>query len=131
MAFKLEHVHVKTRDPKATARFYTDALGATLLEAKDGGKQFRLDLHGLALNVTNHIETQRRDQRYGLEHFAIQTDDLDGTMAKLKALGGRVLEQFDSEGPSLEGGRVCFIEGPEGVQFELIEVKSLARDPNL
>lgn len=131
MAFKLEHVHVKTRDPKATARFYTEALGATLVEAKDGGQHFRLDLHGLALNVTDHIGTQQRDQRYGLEHFAIQTDDLDGTVARLEAQGGRVLEEFASSVPAHDGGRVCFIEGPEGVQFELIEVKSLARDPNL
>ncbi len=124
MAFKLEHVHVKTRDPQATARFYIEALGAKLIEAKEG--HFRLDLHGVALNVTDHIATQRRDQRYGLEHFAIQTDDLDGTVARLKSLGGRILEEFSSEVPAHEGGRVCFVEGPEGVQFEVIEVKTLA-----
>ncbi len=124
MAFKLEHVHVKTADPQGTARFYMEALGATLVEAKEG--HFRLDLHGLALNVTDHIAMQRRDQRYGLEHFAIQTDDLDGTLARLQSLGGRILESFASSVPAHEGGRVCFVEGPEGVQFEVIEVKTLA-----
>ncbi len=126
MAFKLEHLHVKTRDPQATARFYMEALGAKLIEATHGESHFRLDLHGLTLNVTNHIEEQRREQRYGLEHFALQTDDLDGTVAKLKALGARVLEEWVSPVPDKEHARVCFLEGPEGVQLELIEVKTLA-----
>ena len=29
MAFKLEHIHLKTREPHQTARFYIDNLGAT------------------------------------------------------------------------------------------------------
>lgn len=130
MAFKLEHVHVKTRDPQATARFYIEALGAELIEVKEAGRHFRLNLHGLTLNVTDHIQTQRRNQRYGLEHFAVQTDDLEGTVARLEAVGGRVLERFDSPVPAHEGGRVCFVEGPEGVQLELVEVKNLARGSN-
>ena len=31
MAFGIHHVHLKTRDPKQTMRFYVDNLGATLL----------------------------------------------------------------------------------------------------
>ena len=126
MAFKLEHVHVKTRDPRKTARFYMEALGGTLIEATHEDTRFRVDLHGLTLNITDHIEYQTREQRYGLEHFAVQTDDFDATVAKLKARGAKVLEQMVSPIPAHEGGRICFLEGPEGVQLELIEVKSSA-----
>jgi catechol 2,3-dioxygenase-like lactoylglutathione lyase family enzyme len=32
MAFKLNHVHLKTPDPQKTAQFYVDTLGAKILE---------------------------------------------------------------------------------------------------
>ena len=31
MALRINHVHVKTRDPKKTTQFYIDNLGATLV----------------------------------------------------------------------------------------------------
>ena len=61
MAFSLNHVHLKTPDPKATADWYVQNLGATVTaETPNGG--FRLDLHGLPLNVTDHIATQTHPQ---------------------------------------------------------------------
>ena len=127
MAFKLEHVHVKTKDPQSTAKFYMEALGATLIDATHENTRFRVNLHGLTLNISDHIEYQTRQQRYGLEHFAVQTDDLDGTVAKLKAKGARVLEEMISPIPAHKGTRICFLEGPEGVQLELIEVKNISQ----
>ena len=42
MAFKLNHVHLKSPDPKETADFYVNNLGATVVaETANGG--FRLD----------------------------------------------------------------------------------------
>ncbi|HAI07798.1 MAG TPA: hypothetical protein DCM17_00590 [Dehalococcoidia bacterium] len=32
MAFKLNHVHLKTPDPQKTAQFYVNTLGANILE---------------------------------------------------------------------------------------------------
>ncbi len=121
MAFKLEHVHLKTRDPRAAARFYIDALGATLIEATHGDTRFRVDLHGVTINISDHIEYQTREQRYGLEHFALCTDDLEGALADLKSRGARLMEQMASPIPAHAGKRICFLEGPEGVQLELIE----------
>ena len=63
MAFKLNHVHLKSPDPKETADFYVNNLGATVVaETANGG--FRLDLHGLPLNVTGMIDSQTHDQVY-------------------------------------------------------------------
>ena len=126
MAFRLEHVHVKTKDPQRTARFYIEALGATLIESTDDNTRFRVDLHGVTLNITDHISYQTREQHYGLEHFAVETDDFDGTLARLKATGAKVLEEMVSPIPAHKGARVCFLDGPEGVQVELIEAKSPA-----
>jgi catechol 2,3-dioxygenase-like lactoylglutathione lyase family enzyme len=118
MTFKLNHVHLKTKDPERTAKFYVDTLGATIVgRAGTGG--YRLDLHGLALNVTRFLETQTREQKYGMEHIAIDTDELDALVAKLQAQGINILEETVVSG----GRRVCFFEGPDGVQLEFIEMK--------
>jgi len=117
MAFKLNHVHLKTPDPQKTAKFYVDILGAKIVsQSANGG--FRLDLHGLPLNVTKHIEGQTHPQNYGIEHIAIDTDDLPGTVAQLKSSGARILEETTVGG----GRKVCFFEGPEGVCLEVLEI---------
>ncbi len=118
MAFKLNHVHLKTQDPQQTAKFYVENLGATIV-SEIGTRGVRLNLHGLTLNITTLIQDQTRQQVYGMEHFALDTDDLDSVVAKLKANGARVLEQMVGG----NGRRICFLEGPDGVQLEIIEMK--------
>jgi catechol 2,3-dioxygenase-like lactoylglutathione lyase family enzyme len=119
MSLKLNHVHLKTADPHQTAKFYVDTLGATIL-SEIGTRGYRLNLHGLTLNVTTIVEDQSRQQVYGMEHFALDTDDLDDTVARLKTNGARVLEEMVSG----NGRRICFLEGPDGVQLEIIETKA-------
>jgi catechol 2,3-dioxygenase-like lactoylglutathione lyase family enzyme len=116
MTFGTHHVHVKTRDPKQTTQFYVDNLGATLI-ADMGARGYRVNLHGLQLNITGLIDTQRREQHYGLEHIAVDTDDYSGTLAQFRAKGVRILEEL----PPNNGRRVCFLEAPDGVQIEVIE----------
>ena len=117
MTLKLNHLHLKTTDPEKTANFYVETLGAKITgELPNGG--YRLDLHGLALNVSKFLE-QKRKQIYGMEHLAIDTDELDALVEKLKAQGINILEETVVSG----GRRVCFFEGPDGVQLEFIEMK--------
>ena len=118
MTFKMNHVHLKTRDPDKTAQFYVDTLGAKIV-SKNATGGYRLDLHGLSLNVSKFLENQTREQKYGMEHIAIDTDELDNLVEKLKAQGIHILEQTVVSG----GRRVCFFEGPDGVQLEFIEMK--------
>lgn len=115
MAFYLNHVHLKTRDPAATIRFYMENFGATLKTKTDTG--FNLDLHGLQLNVTDLNAAQKHEQHYGIEHIAVNTDDYPGTLARLREQGVRILEELPRE----VGRRVCFVEAPDGAQMEVIE----------
>lgn len=118
MALKLNHIHLKSPDPIATAQFYIDTLGAIKVEdIRDIG--VRLNLHGLTLNITTHIASQTREQKYGMEHIAIDADDIEGMIADLKKNGAKILEET-----SISGDRkVVFFEGPDGVQLEFIENK--------
>ncbi len=119
MTLKLNHLHLKTPDPEKTARFYVDVLGATMVHCSASGT-YRLDLHGLALNVSRFLPEQKRRQIYGMEHIAVDTDELDALVDKLKLQGIPILEETTVSG----GRRVCFFEGPEGVQLEFIEMKA-------
>ena len=118
MALTLNHVHLKSKDPQQAAKFYVENLGATIV-SEIGNRGYRLDLHGLTVKLTTHVEDQTRQQLYGMEHFALNTDDMDGTVAKLTANGACVLEQMVSG----NGRRICFLEGPDGVQLEIIEMQ--------
>src|SRR3972149_4613753 len=103
MAFKINHLHLKTPDPRKTAQWYVENLGATIVSEAGGPAgdvSYRLNLHGVPLNVTGFVEGQRLEQHYGLEHLAVDTDDLPGTGAKLKESGVRLLGER-----SLRGGR--------------------------
>ena len=118
MGFTVNHVHLKTRDPAATARFYVENFGATI-KSDTPGRGLQLDLHGLQLNVTTLNAAQNHEQHYGIEHLAVNTDDYPGTLAALKANGVTVLEELP---PNPENGRrVCFLQAPDGAQVEVIE----------
>ena len=116
MAYEIQHVHLKTRDPKATMQFYVDNFGATLL-AEIPGRGYRVSLSGLQLNITTLIEAQKHEQHYGIEHIAVETDDYSGTLARLRQNGVKILEELS---PTPER-RVCFLEAPDGAQMEVIE----------
>lgn len=118
MACKLNHLHLKSPDPAKTAKFYVDNLGATIVSETAGGQGFRLDLNGLPLNVTGMIDSQTDEQVFGIEHIAIDTDDIEATIVSLKAGGAKILEETKVG----NGRKVCFFEGPEGVCLEVLEM---------
>ena len=116
MGLTVQHVHLKTREPALTVRYYIENFGATL-KGEIPGRGFQLDLHGLQLNITGLIASQNHEQHYGIEHLAVETSDYSGTLAQLRQNGVRVLEEL----PPNNGKRVCFVEAPDGAQMEVIE----------
>ena len=121
MAFKMNHLHLKTPDPEKTSQWYIDNLGATIVDKvgpADNPIGYRMDLHGLPLNVTKYVPGQVLEQHYGMEHVAIDTDEMAAVVEKLKGSGARILE----ERTLADGRKVCFFEGPEGVRLEIIEL---------
>ncbi|HKS89996.1 MAG TPA: VOC family protein [Stellaceae bacterium] len=116
MAMQIGHVHIKTNDdPKKVAQFYIDNFGATVKQ-EIPGRGCQLDLAGLQLNITTIIAAQQHAQHTGIEHIAVQTDDYAGAIAKLKGNGAKILEELFNN-----GRHVCWVEGPDGAQMELIE----------
>jgi lactoylglutathione lyase len=122
MAFRINHLHLKSPEPRKTVDWYVSHVGAKILSergAPNGRMTYRLDLHGVPLNVTEFLEEQKLDQFYGLEHVAIDTDDFASEVAKIKAAGIKILE----ERVLPDGRKVCFFEGPQGVRLEFLEMR--------
>lgn len=116
MSFAVNHVHLKTTDPVATAKFYVENFGATI-KSEIPGRGIQVDLHGLQLNITTKIASQNHEQNYGIEHIALNTQDFTGTLSALKANGVKILEEMIGG----SGHRVCFLQAPDGAQMEIIE----------
>lgn len=122
MAFKINHLHLKSPEPRKTVDWYVKHVGAKIVSERktpNGRTTFRLDLHGVPLNVTGFLEEQELAQFYGLEHVAIDTDDFAAEVAKIKAAGIKILE----ERVLPDGRKVCFFEGPQGVRLEFLEMR--------
>ncbi len=122
MAFKVNHLHLKSPEPQKTVDWYVKHVGAKIVSERtgpNGRRTYRLDLHGVPLNITEFLEEQKLAQFYGLEHVAIDTDDFAAEVAKIKAAGINILE----ERVLPDGRKVCFFEGPQGVRLEFLEMR--------
>ncbi len=122
MGFRINHLHLKSPDTQKTVDFYVKYCGATIKSERtlpNGRKTFRVNLHGVELNVTDFLEEQKLSQFYGLEHVAIDAENFAGEVAKIKAAGIKILE----ERVLPDGRHVCFFEGPEGVRLEFLEIR--------
>ena len=116
MAFKLNHIHLKTPDPDATVKWYVDNLAAKVV-SHNPAKGYKVDLHGLRLNISGPDDGHLHKQVYGFEHIAIDTDDMSGAIATLKANGVKILGETTGRG----GHKICTLEGPQGVILEVCE----------
>lgn len=128
VTFTWEHVHLRSPDPEATARWYQEMLGAEVIRTPQADGTTRIDLMlggSQPVFITpSRTETPARpapDAPYfGLEHFGLTVPDLDEATAELKAKGVR----FQLEPTAMRPGlRIAFIRGPENVSIELLERK--------
>ena len=114
-------VFLKSKDPKALARWYRDVLGIQL--EPWGGAMLSYDAPGhppvVAWNVfpetTDYMAPSTRE--FMLD-FAV--DDLDAYLARLKAKGVAVLKREDGGST----GQFAWILDPDGTKIELWQPKA-------
>jgi lactoylglutathione lyase len=124
-AYRLDHVHLNSRDPQRAAQYYRDMFGAQIVESiqLDGQPRFDVDLGGLMIFIAtagpNAKEWPSADG-VGIAHFGLRVDDLDLAVAELKAAGATfAVEPYVSTRKA--GLRVAFVQAPENVLIELVE----------
>ncbi len=139
MAIKrVNHVAVVVADLDDALQVYRDALGMELAQVEtiveQDVKVGFLPSGGTELELLQPLHAEsgigqflaRRGE--GMHHICLEVDDLDATLADLKAKGTRLIDETPKEGAH---GKVAFIhpKGAHGVLIELLEVARREEGP--
>ncbi|MXP62085.1 VOC family protein [Roseomonas sp. M0104] len=121
--FKSDHIHLRSPDPEAAARFYAEVLEASEVTRMKNGEALRIvmDLGGLPLfieQVPSGTMAAPPPPFIGIEHVGLAVTGFDDIIAELKGKGVRFLGEPSSPRPGI---KIAFIEGPDGVRIELLE----------
>jgi catechol 2,3-dioxygenase-like lactoylglutathione lyase family enzyme len=133
MAYRINHIHLKSPDPRKTAEWYVRAFNFSIVndEVRVFGDRFvRCMSEGgvMAVNISGARsgETLGRGDasaHHGLEHFGFDSEDVEADIARLQGLGAVLLE-----GPTQvpNGPRIAFLRGPDDTRLELVERRKIA-----
>lgn len=122
MVKRLLHTRYRVHDLEKTVSFYKDVLGLQELRRQTSGRGSQL-VFFKAPGSEEEIEICKFDQSGpvvvgpDLTHLAFEVEELDEFAQHADAKGYPL-----SDGPhSTNGGRIAFIDAPEGYEIELIE----------
>ncbi len=90
--FRIDHVHLRSPDPEAAARFYVEMLGARQVSQAQAGGALRVvvELGGLPLfieQVESGTPLPPKPPFIGMEHIGLAVDDLETAAATLRSRG--------------------------------------------
>ena len=128
--YRYDHVHLRSPDPEAAARFFETMFGAEVVRGTYAAGTFypgqprvyvRLGGQTVLIAPPHHDEPTGAEPRFpyfGLEHIGLTVDDIDAAVADLRAKGADI-----AVGPMeySTGTRLAFIRGPEGVMVEIVQ----------
>jgi lactoylglutathione lyase len=130
--YRYDHVHLRSPDPEAAARFFQTMFDAEVLRGTyaegtfyPGQPRVFVKLGGQTVLIApaHHDEPTDDAPRfpyYGLEHIGLTVDDIDVAVADLRAKGAEIaVEPMDYSA----GTRLAFIRGPDGVMIEIVQRK--------
>jgi lactoylglutathione lyase len=122
--FTYDHIHLRSPDPEATARYYETMFGAEVLRSTQQGKpRIDLKLGGADIFIApvapdGGANPPPVTPYQGLDHFGLSVSGIDAIVAELKAKGA----VFTKEPTTIRPGvRIAFLRGPEGVSIELLD----------
>ena len=122
--FTYDHIHLRSPDPEATAKYYERMFGAEVLRTMQQGKP-RIDLKLGGANIFiapvapgEGVNPPPTTPYQGLDHFGLTVSNIDAVVAELKAKGAEFTREPTTVRP---GVRVAFLRGPEGVSIELLD----------
>ncbi len=123
-----DHIHLKSPDPEATAKYYEYMFGAEILRLNysDGEPRIGISFGGVLLYISNTRgqpagESPSERPFMGMEHIGFLVDDVDAIAAELRDKGAVITQEPHSPKP---GVRNVYILGPENVHIELINRNS-------
>jgi len=124
--FRWDHIHLRSSDPEATARYYVDVFGATPVNKVEvsGAVRVIVSLAGLNLfieQVPPDTAAPPQPPHLGLEHIGLAVTNIDAVCSELKARGAEFVVEPHSP---RSGVTLAFVRAPENVHIELLERSS-------
>ena len=122
--FTFHHIHLRSPDPEATARYFERMFEAELIRSTQQGKpRIDMKLGGASIFIApveagDGVAAPPVTPYQGLDHFGLHVTGIDALAAELKAKGAEFTMQPTTIRP---GVRICFIRGPQGVSIELVD----------
>ena len=88
---RIKHIAIRTHDIEKTAGFYKQAFGLEQVGAGQNGIYLTDGYLNIAiLNFRPAMEGE--SMKLGVDHVGFHVDDVEATVAKIRALGGKALE---------------------------------------
>ena len=127
MKLSHDHLHCVHKDVEAAVNFYKTIFGAVETGRIDrgGAPQITLNIQGADIIIRGRRDnedpanTPLEWPRYGIDHFAFRVEEnLQAALNDIKERGGIILAEGD-----VKELIFAYIQGPEGVVIELLELK--------
>jgi lactoylglutathione lyase len=122
--FSYDHIHLRSPDAEATARWYEKMFGAEIIRSvqSDGRERIDLNLGGLTVFIAkadpDKVGAPPEPPFQGLEHLGLAVHPIDEAVAELKKKGAEITREPTTIRP---GVRIAFIRGPQNVHIELLD----------
>ena len=123
--YSYDHIHLRTRDPMATAQYYQRMFDAKIIESiqSDGKPRIDLDINGLTVFIAPvpadaDIPSAPTEPYIGLDHLGLRVDNIDAAYTELTQRGAVFTVAPRTIRP---GVRIAFVQGPDNVRVELLE----------
>jgi catechol 2,3-dioxygenase-like lactoylglutathione lyase family enzyme len=89
---RIKHIAIRTHDVEKTAEFYKSAFGHEQVGLGQSGIYLTDGYLNIAiLSMRGVVEGET--MKLGVDHVGFQVDDVDATVAKIRELGGKALNQ--------------------------------------
>jgi catechol 2,3-dioxygenase-like lactoylglutathione lyase family enzyme len=119
-----DHIHIISEDPHTAAAWYADKLGGEIIKSDEvyGAPQIYVAFAGAAIIVrgrrAGEDPKKKPHLQWGIDHFGFQVgEDFDGFCDGLRKKGVTFTLEPKDFNPTT---RIAFIEGPDGVNIELV-----------
>jgi catechol 2,3-dioxygenase-like lactoylglutathione lyase family enzyme len=134
-AFKFDHVHIISKDPEASANWYVEVFGATIIAntTARGAPQIFVDLGGMTILIRGqrpgeapaaprpirHYADFSSHDGWGTDHFGfLYQGDLETFCNELRAKGVTFPVELKK---GVNGSLLCYVAAPDGVSIELMQ----------
>jgi lactoylglutathione lyase len=133
--FKFDHVHIISKEPEATAKWYVEMFGATIAAntIARGAPQIFVELGGMTILIRGRRPGEDPDaarpirqyadfsshNAWGTDHFGfLYQGDLAKFCAELRGKGVTFPVELRR---GVNGALLCYVAAPDGVSIELMQ----------